>query len=49
MLQDPSWGIMEGFLEEVLSENQEETGLATSRCGCREEQRVSDEHQRPWV
>ena len=41
--QDPSCGIMEGFLEEVLSMvrpgNQEDTGLVMSICGCKVRQR----------
>lgn len=40
-----SWGVMEGFLEEVLATarpgNQEDTGLAMSMCGCRARQRGS--------
>lgn len=40
----PLLGIMEGFLEEGFStvrpENQEDSGLAKSMCGCRERQRV---------
>lgn len=38
-----AWGVMEGFLEEVLSTvrpgNQDDTGLAMSMCGCRVRQR----------
>lgn len=44
-----SWGVMEGFLEEVLATarpgNQEDTGLAMNMCGCRERQRGRDERQ----